>query len=70
MGSGGYMLVFESVKSLSEKAKRYENMTGGWAFFEIQRDIYWPCKNGSAYGRVKHGISAMRGQPSALNSTA
>ncbi|KAL3248892.1 hypothetical protein MRX96_056298 [Rhipicephalus microplus] len=57
---GGYMLVFESMNSLNAKAARYGNITGGWAFFEIQRDIYWPCRNGSAYGRVKHGISAMR----------
>ncbi|KAH7952281.1 hypothetical protein HPB52_021131 [Rhipicephalus sanguineus] len=59
---GGYMLVFESVNSLKYKATRFGNMTDGWAFFDIQRDIYWPCSAGSAYSRVKHGISAMRGQ--------
>ncbi|XP_037515694.1 uncharacterized protein LOC119392813 [Rhipicephalus sanguineus] len=67
---GGYMLVFESVNSLDDKAKRYGNMTDGWAFFDMQRDIYWPCSAGSAYARVKHGISAMRGQRSAIKATA
>ncbi|XP_070394266.1 uncharacterized protein [Dermacentor albipictus] len=66
----GYMFVFESINSLNGKATRYGNMTDGWAFFEIQRDVYWPCSTGRAYGRVKHGISVMRGKRSAIKSAA
>lgn len=60
----GYMFVFESVNSLNDKGTHYGNLTDGWAFFDIQRDVYWPCSTGRAYGRVKHGISVMRAKRS------
>ncbi|XP_077565026.1 uncharacterized protein LOC144180570 [Haemaphysalis longicornis] len=55
-----YIFAFEGQRSLSDKVRKYKNLTDGWAFFDIQRDIYWPCTLGTPYGRIKQGIRVLR----------
>ncbi|XP_077564544.1 uncharacterized protein LOC144180008 [Haemaphysalis longicornis] len=59
-GRSEYTFAFDGQRSLSDKVKKYKNVTDGWAFFDIQRDIYWPCALGESYGRVKQGIRVLR----------
>ncbi|KAL1467139.1 hypothetical protein MTO96_026268 [Rhipicephalus appendiculatus] len=38
----------------------YRNKLDGWAFFDVQRDVYWPCGLGDSYQRLKLAASLLR----------
>ncbi|XP_077525613.1 uncharacterized protein LOC144137555 [Haemaphysalis longicornis] len=60
-GKTNHTLVFESPRSLSDKVAKYRSLTDGWAFFDVQRDVYWPCTPGAQrYARTKEGRRALR----------
>ncbi|XP_070388681.1 uncharacterized protein [Dermacentor albipictus] len=56
----GYFVTFEGNQSLSNKISSYRNKVDGWAFFDVQRDVYWPCRRGISYERLKQGASLLR----------
>ncbi|XP_077484599.1 uncharacterized protein LOC144094557 [Amblyomma americanum] len=58
--STGYFVTFEEIDSLQDKITSYKGKLQGWAFFDVHRDVYWPCKQSRPYRRLEWAVSLLK----------